>query len=352
MDPPGDIALPRASRLIRSEQRPRRLALAAVIGSLAVHIAGLIAMVGADAYRAHGRVSEFALAKADAPIELPAQEPRHESAPEEAPKEAPAPPPEPAPEPAPAHEEDEAPPPPPVATLALAPEPESLPAPVDRAATKPPDASDRPEAPSLAPPTTDRPAMADVSFAGIQATAASRVAYVLDCSGPMAPSFAFAVAELKRSVARLGTAQSFQVVVFGQGGSGGGTQARTFATPRTFVQADDAQRERLSAWLDGITLGGRSEPLVGLGEALESGPDLVFLLTRSIRRSGTSWGAGAQATLKELDRLNPQPVLGARRVVIKAVQFVEDDPTGLLKEIARVHGDGPGSYRVVPVRRE
>ena len=41
-----------------------------------------------------------------------------------------------------------------------------------------------------------------------------------------------------------------------------------------------------TAWLAGIQPGGRSDPLAGLTAALKLKPDLIFLLTRSIRRSG------------------------------------------------------------------
>jgi hypothetical protein len=34
-------------------------------------------------------------------------------------------------------------------------------------------------------------------------------------------------------------------------------------------------------------------------------------------------------------------------VVIKALQFIEDDPTGTMRAIADLHGDGEGSYRIV-----
>ena len=37
-------------------------------------------------------------------------------------------------------------------------------------------------------------------------------------------------------------------------------------------------------------------------------------------------------------------------VVIKAIQFVEEDPTGTMQLIGTEHGDGPGSYRVLSVQ--
>jgi hypothetical protein len=37
-------------------------------------------------------------------------------------------------------------------------------------------------------------------------------------------------------------------------------------------------------------------------------------------------------------------------VVIKTIQFLEEDPTGVMRAIAERHGDGPGSYRVLTPR--
>ena len=34
-------------------------------------------------------------------------------------------------------------------------------------------------------------------------------------------------------------------------------------------------------------------------------------------------------------------------IVIKALQFIDPDPTGMLQQIGAAHGDGPGSYTVV-----
>ena len=41
---------------------------------------------------------------------------------------------------------------------------------------------------------------------------------------------------------------------------------------------------------------------------------------------------------------------GRRRVVIKAIQFLEPDPTGTMPLIGEQHGDGPGSYSVLTLQ--
>ena len=41
---------------------------------------------------------------------------------------------------------------------------------------------------------------------------------------------------------------------------------------------------------------------------------------------------------------------GQRRTVIKAIQFLEEDPTGTMQAIGEDHGDGPGSYAVLTLK--
>ena len=77
-------------------------------------------------------------------------------------------------------------------------------------------------------------------------------------------------------------------------------------------------------------------------------PDLVFVLTRSINRSvGFDAEANNRDVLDALESINPVNASGRRPARIKTIQFLDDDPTGLLQEIAERHGDGAGSYRLV-----
>jgi hypothetical protein len=92
-----------------------------------------------------------------------------------------------------------------------------------------------------------------------------------------------------------------------------------------------------------------------LRRGIEFDPDAIFLLSRSIRRSSGDregvWGRGPHETLAELDRLNPRnPITGRRAVVVKAIQFLEEDPTGTMQNIGTEHGDGPGSYAVLTLQ--
>lgn len=189
-------------------------------------------------------------------------------------------------------------------------------------------------------------------FAGLRAERAGKVVYVVDASGAMTTSLEFVLEELSRSIARLDESQWFQIVLF---------RERPADAPSPFnrggfemfrpglIAASPANKDAARAWLTTIRPVGRSTPLPGLKAAMALRPDLVFLLTRSIPRSGPGgeWGEGNGAVLATLDDLNPLSAFtGKRRVVIKAIQFIDDDPSGLLKAIAEQHGDGEGSYAV------
>jgi len=196
-----------------------------------------------------------------------------------------------------------------------------------------------------------------VTFAGLGASGARSVVYVVDASGPMVSSLREVVAEIERSVARLSPSQRFGVVVFhdsGQGSAEGGEQTAGRQT-ETFmpilVRATPDARLRLGAWLAGIEPKGKSNPLDGLRAGLALKPEAVFLLSKSIERtSGGEWQLGLDATMRELDRLNPLDPTGKyRSVSIKTIQFMDEDTTGIMQAIGLRHGGtgGDAGYRVV-----
>lgn len=220
-------------------------------------------------------------------------------------------------------------------------------------------------APPAAPPPLAPAAPAKATFAGVKADRAERVVYVVDASGAMTTSLTFVMNALARSIGELDESQQFQVILFrdpppsggdGSGGSGGGSGASSngfeiFSPPGARVagllRANDTNKDAVRGWLRSVRPLGRSAPLPGLRAALALKPQLVFLLTRSITRSGSTpqWGSGNESVLKTLDELNPHDrVTGRRAVTVKTIQFLDDDPSGLLRSIAEQHGDGPGSY--------
>ena len=196
------------------------------------------------------------------------------------------------------------------------------------------------------------------SFAGVSARRATSVVYAVDASGAMVTSLPFVLEELRRSVSALAPDQRFAVVLFGRrvGEDGEDTGVRLFPQ-EGLLPATPASKAQLFTWLDGVQARGVSNPLDGLLTALERRPQVVFLLSRSIRRTdgreaSGDWGPGREAILAELDRANPvrTSIFGppARAVQVKCVQFLEEDPTGVMRAIAEVHGGGPESYRLLP----
>lgn len=252
---------------------------------------------------------------------------------------------------------------------------EAPPAPVEQPAAAPkevderfgtptppaPEVPDAPPARSLisdAPPTSllQPPEMSNrheprASFAGVEASPARRIVYLVDASGPMASSLKFVKEELTRSVARLNEDQSFQVIIFRTPVGTSSVDLSYFAVSNgspSITQATRQAKVALANWLPRVRPGGKSEVLPALRAGLADNPDLVFVLTRSINRSvGFDAEANNREVLDALESINPLNASGKRPARIKTIQFLDDDPTGLLQEIAERHGDGAGSYRLV-----
>ena len=201
---------------------------------------------------------------------------------------------------------------------------------------------------AAAPGRADRP-VAAASFAGLRSQAATRVVYVVDGSGAVVSSFSFIQSKLTQSIDRLGSGQRFNVVFFkDRTDRAEGDPPYEMLTPEAPIPAVPANQASAASWIDTVRPAGRSDPLDGLRPALAMQPDLVFLLSSSIPRTNAEWGAGREVILAELDRLNPvDPRTGKRPVVIKTIQFLRDDPSGLMRDIAQIHGDGQGSYRML-----
>lgn len=194
----------------------------------------------------------------------------------------------------------------------------------------------RPE--SAAPPS--------VRFAGVQSRAARTIVYVVDGSGATANSFAYLQSQLMQSIDRLSPTQKFQVVLFraydqhtiSLAPIGGGKLAR----------ANPGGKQAVSDWLSATATRGRSNPVDGLKAALALKPDLVLLITRSIQRTEMGWAQGQREILAQLDALNPaHEITGRRDTVIKTIQLLDEDPTGIMRAIGTIHGDGQDDYRVV-----
>jgi hypothetical protein len=195
------------------------------------------------------------------------------------------------------------------------------------------------------------PPQRSVSLAGLASSAAERVVYVVDASGGMVSSFAFIRAKLAHSIAGLSPTQQFQILMARQPTRGPAVEFFRENQRDDLVRALPEARSSAIEWIQSRIVGGRSDPLEGLRAALalNPSPDLIFFLSRGFIRTGeNAWSV--ETVLAELDRLNPRnPRTGYRPIVIKTLQFLDDDPTGLMQAIASEHGDGEGSFRILTV---
>ncbi|MBL0928031.1 MAG: hypothetical protein IBJ11_10335 [Phycisphaerales bacterium] len=194
----------------------------------------------------------------------------------------------------------------------------------------------------------------EVRFAGLGASNAERIVYVVDASGAMISSFPIVRDELRKSVSRLAPTQEFQVVFFRAGEALAAPhpadQLANQARGVRLIRAGKSNLSAVSAWLDTVQPEGRSAPAAALEIALSLRPDAVFLLSS---RSGAFTGGGGadpasspDALLALLERLNPANPSGRRPAVIKAIQFLNDDPSGTLRKIAERHA-GTGGYTFI-----
>lgn len=193
----------------------------------------------------------------------------------------------------------------------------------------------------------------DVRFAGLGASNARSVIYVVDASGSTISTFPIILDELRRSALRLAPTQQFQVIFFGPGGY---TAARHPADGEgelktiRLIRATRSNVQAVLEWAAGVQPRQRSNPIPALEIALSLRPDAIFVLSTAITGLGV-WEPDKAAILAQLDALNPQEGdEGRRPAVIKTVQLFDDDPAGILRAIGEAHG-GKDGYKFLS-RRE
>lgn len=193
----------------------------------------------------------------------------------------------------------------------------------------------------------------EVRFAGLGVSNARIIVYVVDASGSMVGSLPAVLNYLERSVSRLSRTQRFQVIFYGRsphqaaphpGDADDGTHWR-------LIRATPDHIRQVLAWCRRIVPGGRSNPVPALRLVFAlpepERPDAVFLLSNVVTGAG-EWETDKGSLLAEIDALNPvRPETGRRRTVIKTLQFLEDDPEGILRAIGEAHGGADG-YKFIP----
>jgi hypothetical protein len=193
----------------------------------------------------------------------------------------------------------------------------------------------------VAPPAT---------FAGLQASNAQSIAYVVDASGSLIGTLPVVRRELEASLRTLTSEQRFAVLFFQRNAAleppmSDQPVQRDQPSQRGRLQpATPTAIDRTLRWAEEIRPTGRSNPLPALERALKLEPDVIFLLSADITGSG-DFEMGRDELLKALDRLNPlDPATGRRPTRIHCVQFLDADPLDTLRRIAEIHG-GRDAYR-------
>jgi hypothetical protein len=185
------------------------------------------------------------------------------------------------------------------------------------------------------------PSSVAINFAGLKASNARRVVYVVDASGSLVGTFPLIVEELRKSLQRLDPRQSFGIIFFQRGEAvtvppGGALQ------PATPERVDEALK-----WIAAKMIpSGRSNPVAAFEAAMAMRPEIVFLLSANITGSG-EFEMSEVALMAALDRLNPlDPESGRRLARVQCVQFLDPDPLGTLRRVAREHGGEDGYINI------
>ena len=177
------------------------------------------------------------------------------------------------------------------------------------------------------------------SFFGIEAVGQEFV-YIVDRSGSMnGRRFRRAVGELKRSIRELQPEQRFLVILFSDSsrmmfdGNGGQTGE--------LVEATTENKDRFSAWLSTVRVGGGTNPNSSLRSALKINPSAIFMLSdgefseRRKRKKGLLDSGGTAQSIVEAS---------GKQVPVHAIAFEDPRSCENMKQLAEVSG---GEYRFV-----
>ncbi len=199
---------------------------------------------------------------------------------------------------------------------------------------------------SLAAEPSNAPA--PISFAGVSTGAARSIVYVVDASGATLTSFTYIRERLLQSIDRLSPTQRFQVIAFRKLGDSTFISPSLDTTKNTLPRATRHNKQAVADWIAQMPAQGRSNPVDGLEAALKLKPDMILLISRGIERTEAPWAGGLKQVRQQLDQLNPlDPISGTRPVVIKTIQLLDEDPTGIMRTIGVFHGDGHNDHQII-----
>jgi len=198
---------------------------------------------------------------------------------------------------------------------------------------------------SAPPPPILVAAPPEVRFAGIGAGNARDIVYVVDGSGSMISAMPIVIEELTKSLRKLEAVQSFQIVFFQNDGYVSFTHpdfANTAVPVTRMVPARRPYIESAIKWTSGVKPRGRSNPIEALEVALALQPDAIFFLTTDITGADAWTPEQREAFFSRLESLDPLARNGVRRVTIKTILFLDDDKSGIVREIAERFGGDNG----------
>lgn len=199
---------------------------------------------------------------------------------------------------------------------------------------------------SLAAEPSNAPA--PISFAGVSTGAARSIVYVVDASGATLTSFTYIRERLLQSIDRLSPTQRFQVIAFRKLGDSTFISPSLETTRNKLPRATRHNKQIVADWITQMPAQGRSNPVDGLQAALKLKPDMVLLISRGIERTEAPWAGGLKHVRQQLDQLNPlDPISGTRPAVIKTIQLLDEDPTGIMRTIGVFHGDGHNDHQII-----
>lgn len=199
---------------------------------------------------------------------------------------------------------------------------------------------------SLAAEPSNAPA--PISFAGVSTGAARSIVYVVDASGATLTSFTYIRERLLQSIDRLSPTQRFQVIAFRKLGDSTYISPSLETTKNKLPRATRHNKQIVADWITQMLAQGRSNPVDGLEAALKLNPDMVLLISRGIERTEAPWAGGLKHVRQQLDQLNPlDPISGTRPAVIKTIQLLDEDPTGIMRTIGVFHGDGHNDHQII-----
>lgn len=108
---------------------------------------------------------------------------------------------------------------------------------------------------------------------------ANTIAYVVDFSGSILVAVDDLKRELKKSIGRLKSTQSFNVIIFYSSGGGRDERVKTETFKTKLEPAIEVTRREFFTWIDRKAPRGRTEPLGAMKRALSLSPEAVFFFS-------------------------------------------------------------------------